>query len=319
MKKSILNFPKQFKTGIQLAGKIQLDGKFKSALICGMGGSSIPGYMAEIIHPKDQIKIHPDYDLPSDNFDQKAIVVCVSWSGNTEETISSYQAAVKNGFATVVITKGGKLGELAKNNNSQVILLPDENIPPRIGVGYMYGALSAVLSGAGVIQDESPSLLNLEIKIQEKIQLMEERAKELAENIGSKTPLIYSSFPWRNLGGFWKIFFNENSKVHAFWNSFPGMAHQEIAGFNKNDQGKFFPILLEDKDDDSRYNESLGKLDLILEELGYTHDTVEIEGDDKSEKVFKNYILAALTSFYLAEKLGVNPESIELIEKFKKT
>lgn len=310
----IYNFPKQFTKGIELAKDIKLDGDFSQAILCGMGGSIIP---AEILYmlQTPNISINRNFDLPAGVKDSD-LVICTSWSGDTKETISSYNSARIKGLQVVVITKGGKLAELAKKDNVPLIILPDEPMPPRLAVGYMYSALVTILADTGIIKNQSEMLQKLESALEPKN--LDNRAKELADKISSKTPLNYASFTWKNQAAFWKIFFNENAKIHSFWNAFPGMAHQEIAGFNEKDKDKFFVILLRDPDDDSRQNELIEKLDEILEQAGYAHDTVGLNGRTILEKVFNNYLLAALTSMHLAKNLGVDPEAIEVIEKFKK-
>lgn len=319
MRQNILDLPKQFLKGIGAAQKISLKQNFKKAVICGMGGSSIPGYILEMVYPGANIQIHPSFDLPSDNFTEETLVLCVSWSGNTEETISSYKTALASGISTVIVTGGGKLKELGLENNTPIVLLPDEKILPRTAIGYMYGAVHQILKGSGILNAdlESPEKLE-QLLSRERLENLETRAKQLVENIGNKTPLIYSSYPWRNQAGFWKIFFNENAKIHSFWNSMPSLAHNELAGFNKNSSDKFFVIFLNNKDADSRHKDSFEKLEGILEEIGYAHDSIDLEGSSTTEKIFMNYILAAFTSLHLAKKLGVDPESMEMIEKFKK-
>ena len=318
MRETILNFPKQFAKGIGAAQKISLKQKYSRAIICGMGGSSIPGYILEMAYPKANIQIHPSFDLPSDNFSKETLVLCISWSGNTEETISSYKTAVASGMSVVIITSGGKLKELGSVNNSPIVLMTDDKIMPRNAAGYMYGTVFQILKDVGILDDIRENLETLERLISEKrIEALETRAKQIAENIGDKIPLIYTSYSWRNQAGFWKIFFNENAKIHSFWNSMPSLAHNELAGFNKKDAEKFFIIFLNDKDADNRYKDSLEKLEGILEETGYAHDLIDLEGSSITEKIFTNYILAAFASFYLAKKLGADPESMEMIEKFK--
>lgn len=322
MEEYIYNFPKQFAKGVELAKDIKLGGSFSRAILCGMGGSIIP---AEILYmpalnelnglQTPNLSINRNFDLPP-GVKNSELVICTSWSGNTKETISSYNSAKIKGLPIIVITKGGKLAELAKKDNVPLVMLPNESMPPRLAIGYMYSALVTILAGTGIVKDQSEMLQKLESAL--KPQNLDNQAKELADKISGKTPLNYASFTWKNQAAFWKIFFNENAKIHSFWNAFPGMAHQEIAGFNEKDGDKFFVILLRDPDDDPRQNELVKKLDKILEQLGYMRDTIDFHGKTILEKVFNNYLLAALTSMHLAKNLGVDPEAIEVIEKFKK-
>lgn len=321
LKKAINDFPKQFEAGFEIAKDIKIDGDFKNIIFCGMGGSIIPAEIlllfldvSEDYPQKVQFHIHRDYDLPR-WASKDCLAICISWSGNTKETLSSYTEAAQRGLPLLVMTKGGRIMELAQKDGTPLILLPQENIPPRMGVGYMFSALYAVLAGNGFIESGADSVKNLKTLNPEDLN---DKARKLAEKILNKTPLIYSSHQWRNLSAFWKIFFNENAKVHAFWNGFPSLVHQELAGFNEADREKFFVLLLKDKDDDVRHLELFEKLNAVLNNLGYGHETVEIEGGGSLEKIINNYLLAALTSMYLAQLRGVDPAEAEIIEKFKK-
>lgn len=322
-KKIINDFPNQFETGFEIAKEIKIDppaGGFRNIIFCGMGGSIIP---AEILllyldvsdsdFKKIKFHIHRDFDLPA-WVTKDDLVICISWSGNTEETLSSYTEAGKRGSPLIVITKGGKLKELAEKDKTPLILLPQEDIPPRMGAGYMFSALFTLLVKNGVIEDETETVKNLKTLEPDR---EDSKAKELAEKISNKTPLIYSSYKWRNLAAFWKIFFNENAKIHSFWNGFPSLVHQELAGFNKSGQDKFFVLFLKDKNDDGRHLKLMKKLNAVLNNLNYGHEIVEIEGGSQLEKIFNNYLLAALTTMHLAKMNGIDPAEAEIIEEFK--
>lgn len=319
-KQTIIDFPKQFETGLNLGREIKLAQKPKNIIFCGMGGSIIPAKIlllyldaAGLNLSSPQFSIHRDYDLPN-QLAPGTLTICISWSGNTEETISSYQSARQEKLPLIALTKGGKLGELAQKDAVPLILLPEENIPARMAAGYMFSALYSVLAANGLIENETNRIENLRNL---KPSDSDSKANQLSEKISNKTPLIYSSYKWRNLAAFWKIFFNENSKVHSFWNGFPSLAHQELAGFNEEDKDKFFIMLLKDEDDDPRHKKSIEKMNAILRERGYGHEFIEIEGREPLEKIFNNYLFAALTSMHLAQSRGVDPASSEIIDRFK--
>lgn len=309
MDEIIKKIPEQIKEGLKTGEEFKLDKKYDSLIICGMGGSIIPG---EILLTCQSLKnkssrpsifIQRDYDLP-EWASEKDLVICISWSGETEETISSYKTAIKRGLPTVVVA-GGTLSKRAAIDNIKLILMPSEKIPPRFAIGYMTGALFGLLG----LKDE----FDFELKAEE----MEKEGKDLAAKIGDKIPVIYSSFKWRKLANFWKILFNENAKIPAFWNSFPSLTHNEIAGFTpplKN----IFPILIKGDGDDERQNRNIEAAIAIFNKLGYNYNIVNLSASGKAlERIFKNYILGLWTSCFLAKNLGVDPEKNALIEEFK--
>lgn len=314
MLETIKNFPKQFTVGLEAAKNIKIEKKYNRAVLCGMGGSIIPAEMLALQYSRPNIYINRSYHLPV-WAGEEDLVICVSWSGDTGETLSSYENALNRHIPTVAITSGGKLKEQSEKNHTPLVFLPNKKIQPRLAVGFMYSALSQILYNAGFIEDQNNILTNLGQTLD--TRKYEERAKELALKISQKTPLNYASYTWKNQAAFWKILFNENCKIHSFWNAFPGMAHNEIAGFNEKNADKFFAIILNDNSDMAEFRESIEKLGSILEEKKYAHEIIELEGKNKLEKIFFNYLLAALTSYFLAEILNIDPNDLSAINKFK--
>src|SRR3989344_2383122 len=306
----ILNFPEQRTQGSELAKGVKIDKTYEKVVVCGMGGSIIPGMMLLTYKehknkgPGVPVIIHNNYDLPSD-VAADDLIVCISWSGTTEETISVFKTAVKRGIEPITITKGGELGQLAKDNNTPLVILPDQSPPPRFSGGYMIGALFAVLG------------LEKELNITLDSQSHENTGKELADKIGSATPLIYTSYSWRKLGALWKANLNETSKTPAYWNYLPILAHDELAMYVRKGL-PFYPIIFRDKNDYPHYVRDLDAVVAILDKQEYNYSIVNLSvSDNPLETVLNNYILALWTSFYLAQKIGVDPEKIELIERYQ--
>lgn len=317
MRNQILQFPEQFVKGVELAKSVKINKPYDKVIICGIGGSGIAGeilnFWQELAGVPKTFYIHRDYDLPAWT-SKNNLVICISWSGNTEETISSLESALKLGVPIVSITTGGKLAELSFTNNSPAVLIPEKNLKPRMGIGYMTAVLFQLLG-----LEENIVWVSLDA------QKTEIEGKQLAEKI-STTPLLYSSYKWRVIPRLWKILFNENCKIHAFWNYLPGMAHNELAGFEKKptDCGRqitadFFPIFFRNSDDDPRQNKNIDTTIAILNKREYNYNIVNISNGDKPlEAVLNSYILGLWTTYYLAQKIGVDPEKVELIEEYKK-
>lgn len=312
-KKIISGFPNQFKTGFEIAKDKRSGGSYKNVILCGMGNSIIPAEILFTLFPElpNSFYIHRDFGLPPWT-SKDDLVICISWSGNTAETISSYEAAKKLETKILVITKGEKIGRLAENANDQLIILPQEDIPPRNGVGYMSSVLLTVLANSDILKFQPNQLLDLEKNL--KPAGFEKKGKELAERISNWIPLIYSSFQNRFLASFWKTNFNEYSKTHAFWNHFPNLAHTEIAGFGWDN---FFVILLKDEQDSKEQQKKISVAEKFFKEYGIPYETAELEGKTRLERVFNNYLLSDWASFYLAKSRHASPEETEMIEKFK--
>ncbi len=239
------------------------------------------------------------------------LVICISWSGNTEEPLASYKSAIEKNIKTVVITSGGKLAELAQKDGATLLLLPNQNLNPRNALGLMLAPILTLLSHSDIIE----STFNSPLFSQENGSF--ELGTNISVAIGKKTPLIYSSYPWRFLGLFWKKFLNENSKIHAFANFLPEVVHNEIAGVKKDDQD-FFYLILKDPEEEMEDQSRLEKFSRFLKKYNTENMLLEIGGKTRLEKLLSHYVLASATSTQLAQQLGVDPNSTEVIESFKK-
>ena len=149
------SFPEQCKEAVKLARGFKIKGKFANICVCGMGGSGIGGELLKPLAKKLNITTHHDYGLPKE-VDKKSLVVCISYSGNTEETISAFDEAKKRKAKIVVITSGGKL--VAKDKNA--IIIPS-GMQPRSAIGYLFLTMVAVLSNNGVILNQGSALYEI--------------------------------------------------------------------------------------------------------------------------------------------------------------
>lgn len=311
MKNKISSVPDQLALGLKLAAEVKIENAYEKIILCGIGGSMIPGEILasylDMAGLNGKVFLNRDYDLPA-WASSNDLVVCISWSGNTNETLSSYEAAIDNGIPTVCITSGGELAELCKKNGTPVVLLPHNDLKPRFAVGLTAAALFELLGIGDKIS---------EIKLD--AEKAEREGKTLAEKLSVKqTVLLYSSYRWRAAPRFWKVMFNENCKMHAFWNYFPALAHNELAGFNGKNQDEFFTIVFKDPEDDIRQNESVETTLAILKSMGYNYEVVNFSSSDKPlESFFNTYLVSLWTTYYLAEKAGIDPEDIRVIEDYK--
>jgi len=321
----ILNFPKQFRIGTEAAKNIKtsVDHRQFSNIICGMGGSALPGDVFEMVNndlllTNLPILIHRNYGLPSST-NKNSLIICVSYSGNTEETISAFKEARRKKLFIVAIASGGKLIELAKKNNVPFAQI-SAGIQPRCSLGYQFSALMEILSSLKIIKSQRKNLLDLEKRLKPKN--FEEKGKILAKKMTGSVPLVYSSEKYQYLARIWKIKFNENAKVPSFFNFFPELNHNEMTGIGeceiKSLKKIFKIIILEDKKDHPRVLKRMAVLTEIFKNNGVEIFPVEVKGKNIFEKVFNSSLLADWVSYYLAVFNGVDPTPIKLVEEFKK-
>jgi glucose/mannose-6-phosphate isomerase len=302
MRDAILQFGTQLTDGVTAAAGIVLP-PHRRVISTGMGGSAIAGEILSLVRP-DTV-VHWDYGLPQ-SAAKGDLVICTSWSGDTEETISSWEAARAMGLDTLVITSGGRMAQLARDAGTPLIMLPRPAVVPRVYVGYMAGALL----GAFGLADQLPADVDP--------ASLEQDGKALAGAFGGKMLAFYASYPWRKLTGFWKMAYSETTKRQVMANWFPSGSHVEVVGWEGPYQDLVAPVLLRDSGDDARYTRNFDALLAILSKKGYTVHTVMLEGNTVLEKVFRNYLLSLWTGYHAALLLGVDPQATALLDEFKR-
>lgn len=308
MEKYTIDFNKQIKEGVASVGKTSLQGKYSKIIFCGVGGSIIPAEIISMLWIDGlNYYIHRDYGLPH-WASKDDLVICTSWSGNTEETLSSFEEAIKKSIPVVGIGKGGSLERMASETNKIFIKLGEDGILARFGVFSILASILTLLNNSAIIN----------YRLSEEFSSKKFSDEVISSKIGQKLPLIYSSYQWRYLARFWKIHFNENCKIHAFSNYVPEAAHNEIAGYTQNQKDKYFPILLIDNEESESDRSKLQKFSSFMKEQNIDHEIIYLDGTDRFEKILNNYNLAVAVSVNLAISMNIEPFDTAIIEKFKK-
>ena len=316
MRRIILDFAKQLEIGFESAKYVKAAGQFNKIIICGMGGSSLPGEILKTWLIGSKVKlpviIHRDYNLPVET-DRQDLVVCVSYSGNTFETLSSFKDAVERKLNTVAITSGGKLSELCRKYNAPFAIIP-AGAPARTAVGYQTAALLKILINSKVIhdcsKDISTALANLKPK------RLENQGQKIAKKLKNKTPIVYSSSQNKSLAYIWKINFNESTKIPAFYNCFPEMNHNELSCFEN--AKRFHAIMLRDREDDPRIFKRMRISADIMKKEGVGALFINIAGANTFLKIFNNILLSMWASYYLAKEYRTDPIILRLQDEMKK-
>ena len=317
MLKDILrNFPKQFSWEPKVVNEKFLHSK-ESFVVCGMGGSHLSADIIDMLLPEADISVHRDYGLPHITNPDKTMVIASSYSGNTEETIDALNTAIKNKIQCAVVTKGGKLIEIAQKNNLPYIKLPDIESQPRFFLGYNFVSILKLMG--------KNSLLNQAGILAEKLdpKKAEERGVELAKKLQDKIPVIYSSAKYGAASYIWKIKFNETSKIPAFCNEFPELNHNEMNGFDTKEKTiplmeKFHFIFLKDPNDDQRVLKRMEIMRNLLEKQELKVEILTLEGESQMHKIFDSLMVADFASYNLAEFYCNDPEQVPAVEEFKK-
>lgn len=316
----------------QLTGNFELPDtiKFKditNIVYAGMGGSALAALIAQSFPPIElPFEIVRNYDLPS-YVDSHTLVICASYSGNTEETLEALTQAEDNLAQIAVITGGGKLQDRAEHHNYPLLVLP-KTVQPRYTVLSNYVALLTILAKLGVINESytfeqlksASRFLETEIaNWTAEIPTAKNPAKQLAQELLGKSVVIYSGPKLYPAAYKWKISINENAKQVAWVNQLPEFNHNEFIGWSKQPIDKPYAVIdlrssLEHERTQKRFEVSAR----LLSGMRPEPHAVSAQGSTALEQLLWASAFGDFVSIYLALLNGLNPAPVELVEKFKK-
>jgi glucose/mannose-6-phosphate isomerase len=306
--------------------------KGEALVICAMGGSAIGGHLLSDMIRQDSdtpVFIEKGYNLPT-FASRNTPVVCVSYSGNTEEVLASFENALLMRCPVVVISSGGELGERAVKAGVPYLKIPG-GMPPRAALGYLFTPLIHLVSHWRIYEtpdEDVDSAVRKTRKLAKKYSFdgdpAENTALQLAKRLYGKIPLIYSGSELLMGAAYrWKCQFNENSKTMAFSAVFPELGHNEIMGWECPEKLRedSFLIMLRDVQDHPRIQKRMDVTFRVLEPLAGGAVMIDSEGTGGSRgrlsRLLSILILGDLTSIYLAVEYGKDPTPIEKIEMIK--
>ncbi|MBR9675561.1 bifunctional phosphoglucose/phosphomannose isomerase [Candidatus Woesearchaeota archaeon] len=308
------NFSEQIYKGVASAANINIIEEINKIVICGMGGSALPGYLLKqyLYDIPIPIFVVEDYDLPS-YVDKETLVFAVSYSGNTEETISAYKQAIKSGAKTIAISSGGKLKELCEINKTPLIsVIP--SYAPRQAYGILFFPMLKVLENSKIIPEENENIKKLLLAL--KKTNFEDMGRTLANRLLNKTPLIYASSSLGVAAWKWRINLNENTKILAFSNVFPALDHNELNGFDQV-IGDYYVIILRDEKESKKLAKRIEATKKLIKEKGVQVTEVGITGDCYLTRLFSAILIGDWATYYLSIMYEKNPYSTPMIDKLK--
>jgi glucose/mannose-6-phosphate isomerase len=318
MDQAIKDFAKQFDYNPMVENSEKL-APAQKYLVCAMGGSALSSSLLKLCHPEIDLILHRDYGLPTlpaGHLDSR-LVLLISYSGNTEEVIDAYVKAKFRGLPLAVVTKGGRLLELAKADKIPYVQIPDTGIQPRNALGFILKAQLKLIGASSIFNVTSSLRAELESGQHES------EGRALATRLKNKVPIIYSSVDNEALARICKIKLNETGKVPSYYNVIPELNHNEMQSFYVLDvtralSNNFYFLFLHDNNDHPRIQKRMEVTKLLYEEKGLKVETIDINGGNQWLKIFNTICVIDWASYYLATGYGADPEKVEMVEDFKK-
>ena len=301
---------------------------YENLLIMGMGGSGVAGDVMKVLSNEisdKNIIVHKDYSIPKQFLKFRPLCLFISYSGNTEETLSGISDAKKNNLDWIVISSGGKLIDIAQNESKEYIKIPS-GLHPRAAFGYLTLAISRILDiveGSDYVSqlNEASSYLD---KLSEKAEESDinKFSLNICESINKKTVIIYSGTNMSKVvSSRWKTQINENAKSKAFVGYLPEVHHNEILSWDADIDGSknnYIVILIRDKNEHVQISK---RFEFTKELIGEKVNIVEVNLNNQEstlKTLLELVLLGDLVSLNLANKLTIDPENIDTIENLKK-
>lgn len=331
---AVHGLPEQVSAAHKAAGAVPVD-RFPSAddvdsiVVCGMGGSGISGDVLASVgrHALPvPITVVKDYDAPV-FINERTLVFAQSYSGDTEETLTTTHAALDAGATVVAVTSGGTLGALAQEHDLLRFDCPP-GLQPRAALGGLVVPLFVTGKRSGLLPDAHTWLLEAEKNLAVRRDACApdvtgdaNPARELARKIGRTVPLIYGGAAIGGVAAMrWKCDINENAKAPAIWNVYPELDHNELCGWGQHGDvtRQVFTLvtLRHDFEGDrvpARIEATTGLIDEALA------DTLEVRatGEGPLAQLLDLMYVGDWTSLFLAYANEVDPGPIDAIQQLK--
>ena len=324
----IKDLPKQVRDAWKIASAAQLPpahGDVRNITVAGMGGSAIGGDLAAALlagELKVPMTVHRDYGLPA-YVGRDSLVIASSYSGNTEESLSSFEEAQRRGARVLVLTTGGKIADLARAAKYPVITF-SYPAQPRAALGYSLGLVLGSLSRLGFVRDLSADidaaladLAKLEERVHEGARTND--AKKLAIELHGRIIFAYGGgvlgVMARRVKGQW----NENAKNWAAYDVLPELNHNAVVGFPHPDIARdaLAVVFLRSDRDNPRHKLRFDVTGELLDRASIPHKTLQFSGASMLSEVLQLTLFSDYVSFYVALLNGADPSPVKSIDYLK--
>ncbi|MCF7799320.1 bifunctional phosphoglucose/phosphomannose isomerase [Candidatus Woesearchaeota archaeon] len=295
----------------------EIKGAFDHIFFIGMGGSAISAdflkkYL-EHIGIAIPITIIRDYTMPP-TFTESSLVIGISYSGNTEETLSAFRLAMRKSKYCFAYANGGKLQEACAINRTPCTIVPKGYQPRTAALTYLFFPILRLLERLQIVpsqQGEVDTILQTIKKTEFK-----PIAINLSEKLINTIPLIYATAKYFPVAFRFKTQVNENTKRHAFAGEYSEFNHNEILGY-EHVNGTYHIITYRFNDDHRRLHKRMDIVKEITNKAGVETTEIKLSGESYLAKVFSAVLIGDLTSYYLALRYKLDPSPVHIIESLK--
>ena len=296
-----------------------LENSIEHVYVAGMGGSGIGAdFVANFIRDESKVPylVGKGYDIPA-YIGTQSLGLVSSYSGNTEETLQSFEEMRDAGARIICVASGGKLIKYAEELGLDFVKVPDNWPSPRACLGYSVVSQLHIMQKLGVISDGAIKDVKKSVDLlRREADDIKEKAEKIAQFLHNKLPIIYSTDRFAPVSVRFRQQLNENAKMLSWSGVVPEMNHNELVGWrDKNDN--LAVIYFRSKDDLER-NQT--RIDINKEIIGnYTDTIIEIyaKGDTLIEQSMYLVHLGDWISWYVSQLRGMDSIEVNVIDYLK--
>jgi glucose/mannose-6-phosphate isomerase len=333
MLQSVESAAAHWRDGIARAREVDLShipdhSGLSGVVVCGMGGSGIAGDVAAAsaaAFGAVPVVITKGFNLPA-FVGAHTLVVLVSYSGNTAETIACFEQAHAKGAQMIAVATGGRLAEMAQVHAFPCVV-PAAGMQPRAAFPYLVAAVLVVLERLGVLPDLTGELVEIDEVLREQtvrcgrdVAEADNPAKQIAAALNGLMPVVWGQDGHLAVAGErWKTQLNENAKVPAFASTVPELDHNEVVGLGPGapDAAGLAIAALRTPNEDPRMSRRVDAALNLARERGAATIEAHVHGISGLAQLASAVQLGDLSSVYLAVLRGVDPTPVEAIERLK--
>ncbi len=320
MAEALRGFPEQIERALGLSCRVPHGFQgFKNAVVLGMGGSAIAGDLLAHFSTVPVVTVR-DYALPP-WVDSDTLLVAISYSGETEETLSAFRAGVRRTKRAVALTSGGALAALCEEWGVPWVPVPP-GFQPRAALAFLLFPLLGCFARLGYLRENLVDVSAYLRKLRDACapEHNPNIAQGFARNLVGKIPVIYGAGFTVPVAYRWKTQINENAKQPAYWAELPELCHNEIVGYELAEKlfSQGVVVLLRTTFDHPRLAKRVEILKEMLSLRGLMFLEVWGEGNTALAQALWLLYFGDWVSFYLALLNGVDPTPVQPIQELKR-
>jgi glucose/mannose-6-phosphate isomerase len=322
------NVKDHYKKSLENAQKISLGyQKPQNVVIAGMGGSAIGGELLKDFTRGDMqvpLEISREYKLPA-YADKRSLVILASYSGDTEENLSSLLDALQRKCMVFCVSSGGNLIKYAEKLGLPHLQVQG-GMPPRAALPHMLMPLLVCMEKLGFAPDFSADFSEATALLEKvssenapKVPLSKNFAKNLAVNVNGAIPAVYGFGVYRGVALRFKQQFNENAKVPSKWETFSELNHNETMGWEgARELAKCYAVVfLRDKAEPVEIRSRIETTKALMQPNVPKMFEVWAQGKSSLARMLSTILVGDFTSVYLAMLRNVDPTPVNTVTAMK--